>query len=255
MSWGAACLAFLAAATERLALVPSFHFVFYLKALESLLVGVGVVALCRPVSRFVHTYASRIGPVAIEGTLVFLVAVGLFACKYPSYARRTDFVLDRAKAIVVSARNDRIAAIDWIETHTDPKAIFLSPAPLALFVVGPSGRKVVAVEPYFSNPYVNWLERDRASRGLFELLRRHDEAGFRGLAQRFDVGHVVAEDPDTEWLRRVPILQETFRCGLVRIYAVRPAFGGDPTIGASSAENLLRPARSRAPALPHVSSH
>jgi hypothetical protein len=127
------------------------------------------------------------------------------------------------------ARVDWHRAVAWIEASTADTDIFLCDDRLALFVVGPSGRKVVAVGRNFSNPYLNWRIRDQRRKRMLGFIRAHDAERFVDYASRFEVSYVVVEsgvsDADDPFapskLNLLPFLEPAFRDGQIAIYRVR----------------------------------
>jgi len=198
--------------------VPSHHFVFYLKALESVLFGVGVAAICGFLtSRLGGRFGVRLAPDALVSALV----VALVALHYPSYRERPDFTLSRRKAERFLERNDRLAAFDWIAKNTEPEAVFLCEDALSLYVVGPAGRKVVAADRYFSNPYLDWSYRNRRRNRMLRCLADENEPCFRSLASQHEVAYVLVESGKTPRLENVAFIEKLFERGRVQIFGVR----------------------------------
>jgi hypothetical protein len=97
----------------------------------------------------------------------------------------------------------------------------------ALMAVGPAGAKAVAIEPLWSNLYVDHAARARARDEMLAALRRGDEPGFEALAERYSVSHVLWVGADGPWFDHLPFrgLSVAFDDGKVRIYR-RAARGG-----------------------------
>ncbi|HJS73312.1 MAG TPA: hypothetical protein VJ921_03415 [Vicinamibacteria bacterium] len=198
--------------------LPSHHFVFYLKALESVFFGVGVAAVCGFLTgRLGGRFGVRLAPDALVSALV----VALVALHYPSYRERPDFTLSRRKAERFLERNDRLAAFDWIAKNTEPEAVFLCEDDLSLYVVGPAGRKVVAADRFFSNPYLDWNYRNRRRNRMLRCLADEDEPCFRALASQHEVAYVLVESGEITGLENVAFIEKLFERGRVRIYGVR----------------------------------
>jgi hypothetical protein len=117
----------------------------------------------------------------------------MVAVAFPSYLQRAEFGPRRAEALAIQSvlATD---AFDWIQRNTAPRDVFLATDEMALYVVSPAGRKVVANAYYFSNPYVDWDRRDRNRTRMFELLRGCDPVAFHALARLYRVNYVIWSD-------------------------------------------------------------
>jgi hypothetical protein len=235
-SWIASAALFLAYSFVRLAgkaagvtlpsIVPSFHFFFYLKAASALLFGVGLMAI----GKF---WAARIGarrgarPSArarLDSARVRAAAIGLIllGVQAPAYQARSDFGESRAEALAVSS-SPQVQVFTWLREHAGQTDVVLSTDEDAATTVAPSGAKVVAIFPGFSNPYVD-LEPRRAARDrMFEALDRQDDVAFRELASRYGVTYVLTMAPRSEAFDAQPrdVLQLVRRAGNRRLYRVR----------------------------------
>lgn len=181
--------------------VPALHFFFYLMTLVAVGVGVAIA----DASAFIVRRLRRGSPVAdggfAAGLLACAVTVALVAAAYPRYLQRSDFTDTKIEAAELSERfpTDVVA---WIRANTDPEDVFLCTDDASLYVVPPAGRKVVATNRYFSNPYVDWKGRDAARARMFDLLKRQDVDGFRAAASLYGVRFVLlTRDRSREWLR------------------------------------------------------
>jgi hypothetical protein len=64
---------------------------------------------------------------------------------------------------------------------------------LGLAVIGTSGRRIVAVDRFFSNPFVNWELRSRDRDRMQQLLDQGDWREFAMLAARYRLRYVANE--------------------------------------------------------------
>jgi hypothetical protein len=161
----------------HLMFVPAYHFLFYLKAIENMLFGVGLVFVCRWLSRDI---ASTVFP-AMSGssrlafqleTLLILTGVVFFlAVVLPAYGSRWDFTGARERS-KYQARSVDMDAYHWILSHAQPEDVFFSVGGnLDLTVVAPAARKVVVTSiPEFSNPYVSYTQRFEAATLMWNEL-------------------------------------------------------------------------------------
>jgi hypothetical protein len=199
--------------------VPSHYFVFYLKALQWVLVGVSAAAVLSrlPVSAAV----SRLVPTA--------VAVIVIAAALPQYRTRGYFESARETSLAEEGRQNLREAYDWIRANTSAADVFLASPDVALQVVGPAGRKVVVAGEVYSSPYVDWAARSRSSRWMWRALREKDGAAWRALARASDVSYVISsrqEDPALDDLfadHGAPGLEPAFKSGGLRIHRLAAA--------------------------------
>jgi hypothetical protein len=213
LAWTIAVVFFLAVSDLRLlaaragvtlpSIVPSFHYFLHFTALVSIGFGLAVRYAARWIESASaqarrHAAASRI-PVPV-GVLTLVAAALLWSL--PSYFRRADVSLLSAwgAQYAVSVPRDAYA---WLRQHATPADVFLTTDDLALYLVGPAGRKVVAVNRYYSHPYVDWERRDADRHRLFGLLRGPDVAGFDQLAAAYGVTHVLVAHRNAPWLERM----------------------------------------------------
>lgn len=193
ITWLAACLGFLVYHEIRVlgekvglalpSIVPSWHFVAYLHGWLAVGFGLAIAGMAR--------WTALRMPVFSERLLVCLIA-GAFVAVYVPVDLQKEHAI-RAEALAL-ARVLPTDAFAWIQEHTSPSDVFLSTDQMSLFVVNPAGRKVIATDRFFSNPYVDWTERDRDRKELFAFLARRDHRGFDAAAKKYDVDFVIWSD-------------------------------------------------------------
>jgi len=175
---------------------PAHHFHLYLKALESVFIGCALALAARGVSALAGRAAGRLGRgggpdsardvAALLGTLTLTIALA-----WPIYRHRDDFTGAPQKASILTPDADLARTYRWIVDNTPPDAVFLAGDHLSLHVVSPAGRKVVAMIPFFSNPFVPWKERHRHRAEMFPALHRGDGESFGPLAQKYGVSYLL----------------------------------------------------------------
>ena len=209
--FGAVVVLFLAVHVIRLLLakagvdlppvVPALHFFFYLMTLVAVGVGVAIADASAVIVRRLGWGSPTADGRFAGGLLACAMTIALVAAAYPRYLQRRDFTGTKIEATELSERFPA-DVVAWIRANTVPEDVFLCTDDASLFVVPPAGRKVVATNRYFSNPYADWTARDADRRRMFELLRRHDVDGFRTVAARYGVRFVLlTRDRSREWLR------------------------------------------------------
>ena len=183
--------------------MPPFHFFFYLMALVAIGFGIGIRDAC---AGAIGWLAGR-GRVARRRALMWTALATSFVTllwvggDYQQYRQRLDFTVLRREAIEMNGRYP-VDVLDWIRLHTFPDDVFLCMDDASLYLVTPAGRKVVATNRYFSNPYVDWRSRDADRRRMFDQLASGDMDGFSRLAAKYRVRFVVvSQDRSDGWLR------------------------------------------------------
>jgi hypothetical protein len=178
-------------------IVPSFHFLYYLRAFESVLFGLGVAetvqavvwALRKALGKPVRTGSSAAYALAC---VVLLIWVGT---RIDDYRSRSDLVDQRAAALTTFKDADLLGLYQFIRNSTAPSDVFLSADNVGLSVVAVAGRKVVALDRFFSNPFVDWARRSRDRDQMQTLLADGDGPGFMALATRYHVRYVTTIGP------------------------------------------------------------
>lgn len=211
-------------------IVPGYHFLFYLKALESILFGYGMVTISRFIVVLIKSlilFVNRSFFIRIplkpwyEKTVLCLLILVAFVKVYPSYLSREDFTAFRILAQQMSQKQDMKAFI-WIREHTQPTDVFLAPDDLALFLVGASGRKVIAVDGFFSNPYVDWSSRVFDRNLMLNYLKNGDFEGFCMLALKHHVTYMVTYNDQSQYINdsTSSFLRKEFSSDKTSIYGV-----------------------------------
>lgn len=218
-------------AVEPPMVVPTFHFMFYLKALQAVFFGYGLSG----VSALAVRGIARLAPPSWHGgagagrgpILERLVLVGLllmcFVRAYPTYSGRHEFTGAPETAREVEKNFVVPVAFAWIRAHTGPTDVLLASDKQALFLAVAAGREVVVMNQYFSNPYVDWRSREIARTTMYRYLAigKHEE--FSALARRYGVTFVLAsrkQAEDIDWGSAALLIKEA-EIGDVVIYRLR----------------------------------
>jgi hypothetical protein len=167
-------------------IVPSFHFLYYVRAFESVLFGLGVAEVVRIAVRVTRRLDSSAAYAL--ASVVLLIWVGT---RIDDYRSRSDLVDQRAAALTTFKDPDLFALYQFIRNSTAPSDVFLSADNVGLSVVAVAGRKVVALDRFFSNPFVDWARRSRDRDQMQALLADGDGPGFMALASRYHVRYVT----------------------------------------------------------------
>jgi hypothetical protein len=207
---------FYAAGLRLPEIVPRHHALLYIKAAESALVGFACSELVRA------TLAKLIRDSLVPFAALATVLAGILLV-LPEYSRRGSFEPQRHSVPRWTTRPYREEVYQWLRKNATLDDVTLANDEMALTVVGPAGVKVVALEPFFSNPFVALEPRRRARDQMFAALERGDPASFEALAREYQVTLVYRSRLDGDWFddEALPILERTFTSQKSRIYRVR----------------------------------
>jgi hypothetical protein len=227
MSWGVITLALFITSTlgqssELLpVVVPAFHFYFLLRALACLAFGAGFMVMSGVLARWWSRQAAA-GEVTSTG-VALVVTLLLSAALYPDYLDREAFTLARRRAIEWQSSDDAQARA-WIRGNTSREAVFAAYDDDALRIVGAAGRKVMCMDPYFSNPYLDRTPRADARDALFAALVAGERDKFLDFARSYRVTHILIRHDrlPTLKLRDTPWLKASYEHQQVSIARITP---------------------------------
>jgi hypothetical protein len=212
----------------HLMLVPAHHFLFYLRAIENILFGVGLVWGCRFLARWLASIFGKRSEQLdrfrrrTEVALVALAVVVFLVLVFPKYRARFDFTNARSQAVSFAERKAYLNAYRWILSNTKPVDVFLSlKGDLDLSIVGPADRKVVVTcQAEFSNPYVDWNSRSNTALKIVDKLTSAPLDARAALAVN-GVNYIITAPIDQFDHDPFSFLSKEFAEGDVVIYKVR----------------------------------
>jgi hypothetical protein len=179
------------------AIVPSFHFLYYLRAFEAIGFGLGVAAAAEGSIRVAGLV--RPWPIASIRTAMYVLACGAMLLAVSShldaYKARPDFVEERAGALQHFTGPGLLSVYQFIRSSTAPSDVFLVGNSMGLSVICVAGRKVVALDKFFSNPFVDWAPRSRDRDEMQRRLEQGDWDAFAALAFRYRVRYAITRGP------------------------------------------------------------
>ena len=228
MGWGLAVTLGLAYgyASQRIALpafLPSWHFYFYLHALESVLFGIGTAVLAATFVRFVIRWPqmSKSARSFELGTHLACIAWLLLYAggKYERYRLRMD-VVDNRHASVMSSQAPTAELYEWLLNHTKPTDVVLSDMEASFYAVVAAGRKVVATYDLFSNPYLDPAPRAIDAVQMLEHLKTGRWSEFLSRAEGYQLRYVALPAADREKVKAGE------GAGLLRVFATSDADRG-----------------------------
>lgn len=198
-------------------IVPSFHALFYCKAALSIAFALGVMAVAQfALTRMQgHTKAFRENQ---ERHLALILALGLILWSLPRYLSRYDFGPARAEALTHAGDEVQVTLYQWMKSHAGSEEVALASDDRGLYCLVPAGVKVVAVDPYFSNPYVDWEVRRRDRDRMFSLLEQGARPELTDLLNRYHVRYVIDE---TSGHRIAPTLTQSLLDEVVSVQSVK----------------------------------
>jgi hypothetical protein len=210
--------------------VPAHHFHIYLKALEALFIGGALYLAARALSGTAGWLGRRLGRRASAGADRWrdLFALGCVmalagALSHLPYTHRDDFTGEPQKAKILTPTEDMADMFRWIRSNTNPDDVFLANDHLSLHLLSPAGRKVVAMIPFFSNPFVPWRQRHEDRAQLFTALTLGNEAAFQPLAARHQLGYMIERGALAVKLygSSMPFLEVAHRAGDFWLFRVK----------------------------------
>jgi hypothetical protein len=212
----------------HLMFVPAHHFLFYLRALENILFGIGLVWACRFLARGLSSlFRKRQNQLdhfrrEAEVAFVALAVAAFLILVYPRYRDRFDFTNARSQAVSFAERKTYLDAYRWILANTKPVDVFLSlNGDLDLSIVGPADRKVVVIsQPEFSNPYVDWKSRFNIASQVVDKLTSAPSDALAALAAN-GVNYIITAPIDQFDRDPFSFLSKEFAEDDVVIYKVR----------------------------------
>jgi len=200
LSWGVSVVVglaygFAAQLTRLPPLLPSWHFHFYLCALESVLFGVGVMTFAGRVHHALRRLQDRVSPrYAVSRAALSMAAIALAvggAHRLIRYGERTDVVAYRKDSLEIHGKGANSELYLWALDHTAPSDVILADPVLSLLAFFAAGRKSVALPDAFSNPYVDGKPRRKAARAMLESLKEGRLADFIETARPYAVRFVT----------------------------------------------------------------
>ncbi|GGB20764.1 hypothetical protein [Puia dinghuensis] len=156
------------------AMVPAFHYFIYMKAVQSVFFGFGLVFLTQPIRKYFLP-------------LVVLIAVAWF----PLYAKREDFTQGRQKSIAKQESRDKVEVYNYILHNLDPNTVILCENDASLFPVMATGRKMVSNAYTFSNPYVDFDRRQADRITMLFCIKTGQQQPLRQLLSTYQVSYVL----------------------------------------------------------------
>jgi hypothetical protein len=176
--------------------IPAFHYFFYLKGLQCVFFGFGLLYLFDMLIAWIQRVKNtNFSPRML--TNLFIAAVLLYALVYyPIYRNRYDFTGLREAAIEKGAQQDKIGVYNFITKNVPANNVLLCPHGLSLFPAMPTAIKMVSVETYFSNPYVSYDQREADRVKMLDFLTTATPDTAKHLFTEYHVSNVLMANTD-----------------------------------------------------------
>ncbi len=174
--------------------VPSFHYFFYLKALQSVFYGFGLFFLSDRVYKWLSGKKTQFQNQLTPKTFSYTFAALLLVCGviyFPFYQKRYDFVHFRNLCLEKARDTGQIQVYYFIRDHIPADQVFLSEEQTSLFPMMATARKMVSIGITFSNPYVNFETREHARNTMLAYLRNGESAEAPGLFKKYNVSYIL----------------------------------------------------------------
>jgi hypothetical protein len=179
--------------------IPSFHYFFYLKALESVFVGFGLYWLLKSPVKWLSKRVSRLSPLKnpdqathmVFILLILFISVGY----YPFYKSRMDFVYLRDGAIQKEKDKDKLEVYYYITGHIPSDKVILCELEQSMLPVMASGRKMVSTVFTFSNPFVDYKERENDRNVMLCYLVTASPFSAKKLFIKYQVSYILLSIP------------------------------------------------------------
>ncbi|MEP7168224.1 MAG: hypothetical protein ABI855_02530 [Bacteroidota bacterium] len=183
-----------------LGVVPSFHFFFYLKAIQSVFFGYGFYLIgeriIHLVSGMISRKRKRLVPI-FSTDKIFLIAVVLMVIIYfPYYSTRRDFVYGRQIALERENEPDKIEVYNWIVKNIPDENVILCEHNDAIYPVMATGRKMVSTNATFSNPYLDFEKREADRNNMIAYLKSGQPESVKKLFDEYRVNAVLLKNTD-----------------------------------------------------------
>ncbi|QEC66026.1 hypothetical protein FRZ67_01410 [Panacibacter ginsenosidivorans] len=169
--------------------VPSVDIFFYVKACESVLFGIGILAIIKWLIIKID-WRIKFNP----GYLLYAVVLCLVLVRFPSYYTRKEFGRLRMLTIEKQQNSSFYNMYEWIKQNTLINDVLLCSLNEAQYPVMASGRKLIVTGIYYSNPYVSYLDRKIDCDNLLQSLQQtqHDDV----LFDKYKVNYLIINKKD-----------------------------------------------------------
>ncbi|HLZ86015.1 MAG TPA: hypothetical protein VKQ52_02190 [Puia sp.] len=167
--------------------VPAFHYFFYLKAAQSVFYGFGLVFL-------LQLLFAKLRSLQVPRTreAFFIITILLCAIVYfPFYRNRQDFVFYRTRNLQMDKDTDRISTYNYILKNVPSDKVILCEENTSIFPVMATARKMVSSGITYSNPYVDFWQRENARNSMLSYLKTGQPTAAKQLFDTYQVNFIL----------------------------------------------------------------
>ncbi|MEO5572153.1 MAG: hypothetical protein ABIT08_03510 [Bacteroidia bacterium] len=179
-------------------LVPSFHFFFYLKALQSVFFGYGFYTIARQIifygSAMINKQRGTFAPLVSSEKIFLMVSLLLVIVNLPDYTGRKDFVDSRLSCIAKENDSNKIQVYEWIVKNIPQDGVILCEDKESVFPVMATGRKMVSINSTFSNPYLDFGKREADRNTMLAFLKSGQPDSIKRLFDEYNVSAVLLKN-------------------------------------------------------------
>jgi hypothetical protein len=184
-------------------IVPSFHFFFYLKALQPVFFSFGFIWIARMVFQ-------KLSSDEIHGTVLFSwiapsIMLGSVFFNYPAYSKNFDFNEEKILSLTKSNQTNAIDARSWIVENLPADDVILCEESTSVFPLLSTGRKLVAVSTTMSNPYVDFKRRHLDRTRMLVSLMKNDSSS-EILLKNYHVDYLFLNKVRENLYKKNPLL-------------------------------------------------
>ena len=180
---------------------PSYHYFFYLKAIQSVFFGIGCIFLLKAIYRKLAAYRAKTQlKLKIRENQMILLVLLLYAFLYfPTYMHRQDFVERYEEGLIRRSEKAKIEVYHYIVAHIPDDKVILCEEEANDFPVMASGRKMVSTSLMFSNPYVNYQKRSGDRNDMLSYLGSGQPSSAKSLFGEYKVGFILLKNQDSHF--------------------------------------------------------
>jgi len=206
--------------------VPSFHYFFYLKAVQSVFFGFGFISILKLLWTSVNDFIKNRAVKIRKGNYFnqfFIIAVLLCSIIYfPFYKNRQDFVLLREQAIVKENDKDKMEVYHYIMQNISSDKVILCEKDPSLFPVMATARKMVSIAFTFSNPYLDFDKRENDRNNMLLFIETGQPPEANPLFAAYQVNFVLLSNNEFKKSKHISALlgEKVFRNSTYSIFAV-----------------------------------
>jgi hypothetical protein len=173
-------------------LLPGFHFWLYTTAALSIFAGCAIAWLCPWPMAFVP------------------IASAVVLWNWQAYSTRADLRLVRFYSL---RRNpEHFAAAAFLRRVTKPDDVVVGTYGSVRLIIGPAGRKTIAPDPNFANPYRDFESRAADRDRMLAAINVGDLETVRSMARKYHAAAVVSSGDD-ECTAAMRLLSVSWRFG------------------------------------------